>query len=199
VLVTSGAGFIGGHFILGSLAEEKLNIINLDALTYAGNLDTLSTVEGSDGYHFVEGSIGDRTLVASLLTEHPEAVINFAAESHVDRSIDTPDDFVQTNVVGTFELLEAVRSYWSDLPVVEQKSFRFLHISTDEVYGSLGEMGLFTEMTPCQPNSPYSASKAALDHLVRAYFQTYGLPVLITNGSNNYGSYRAGRSCQAKS
>ncbi len=191
ILVTGGAGFIGGNFILGSLAEERFNVINLDALTYAGNLDTLSVVEGRADYHFVEGSIGDRALVASLLAEHqPEAVINFAAESHVDRSIDAPADFVQTNVVGTFELLEAVRSYWNELPEPEQKSFRFLHISTDEVYGSLGETGLFTETTPYQPNSPYSASKAASDHLVRAYFHTYGLPVLTTNCSNNYGPYQ---------
>ena len=191
ILVTGGAGFIGGNFILGGIDKEKFRVINLDALTYAGNLDTLSTVEDNPDYTFVEGSIGDRALVASLLAEHkPDAIVNFAAESHVDRSIDAPGDFVQTNVVGTFELLEAVRSYWNELPAMEQKSFRFLHVSTDEVYGSLGETGLFTETTPYQPNSPYSASKAASDHLVRAYFHTYGLPVLTTNCSNNYGPYQ---------
>ena len=189
-LVTGGAGFIGGNFVLEAISEG-VNVINLDVLTYAGNRDTLATLEGNSGHVFVEGDIGDRTLVSRLLAEHqPEAVINFAAESHVDRSIDGPAEFIQTNVVGTLGLLEATRDYWKGLDDVRKDAFRFLHVSTDEVYGSLGETGLFTEETPYAPNSPYSASKAASDHLVRAFHHTYGLPVLTTNCSNNYGPYQ---------
>jgi dTDP-glucose 4,6-dehydratase len=189
-LVTGGAGFIGGNFVLDAVASG-VRVINLDALTYAGNLDTLSPLDGNPGHVFVEGDIGDGTLVAALLAEHrPDAVINFAAESHVDRSIDGPAAFVQTNVVGTLALLEAARDYWKALPDAEKAAFRFLHVSTDEVYGSLGDTGKFTETTPFAPNSPYSASKAASDHLVRAFHHTYGLPVLTTNCSNNYGPYQ---------
>lgn len=188
-LVTGGAGFIGGNFVLRAVADG-VRIINLDALTYAGNLDTLSSLEGNAHHVFVHGDIGNRALVASLLAEHrPDAVVNFAAESHVDRSIDGPGAFVQTNVVGTLGLLEAVRDHWCSLPGPERNGFRFLHVSTDEVYGSLGEGGRFTEATPYAPNSPYSASKAASDHLVRAFHHTYGLPTLTTHCSNNYGPY----------
>nr|WP_295376094.1 dTDP-glucose 4,6-dehydratase [Pseudoxanthomonas sp.] len=188
-LVTGGAGFIGGNFVLRAVADG-VRIINLDALTYAGNLDTLSSLEGNAHHVFVHGDIGNRALVASLLAEHrPDAVVNFAAESHVDRSIDGPGAFVQTNVVGTLGLLEAVRDHWCSLPDPERNGFRFLHVSTDEVYGSLGEGGRFTEATPYAPNSPYSASKAASDHLVRAFHHTYGLPTLTTHCSNNYGPY----------
>jgi dTDP-glucose 4,6-dehydratase len=165
--------------------------VNLDKLTYAGNLDSLESVADNSRYHFVHGDIGDRGLVASLLAEHrPSAIVNFAAESHVDRSIDGPSAFVQTNVVGTFELLEATREYWNALPASEKEAFRLLHVSTDEVYGSLGRDGKFTETTPYSPNSPYSASKAASDHFVRAYHHTFGVPVLITKCSNNYGPYQ---------
>ncbi|MGY0650552.1 dTDP-glucose 4,6-dehydratase [Luteimonas sp. A537] len=188
-LVTGGAGFIGGNFVLEAVAAG-VRVINLDVLTYAGNLDTLSSLEGNPGHVFVQGDIGDGDLVARLLAEHrPDAVINFAAESHVDRSIDGPAAFVQTNVVGTLALLEAVRDYWKALEGEAKDAFRFLHVSTDEVYGTLGDTGLFTETTPYAPNSPYSASKAASDHLVRAFHHTYGLPVLTTNCSNNYGPY----------
>ena len=188
-LVTGGAGFIGGNFVLEAVAKG-IRIINLDALTYAGNLKTLGSLQGDANHLFVHGDIGDRELVASLLAEHrPDAVLNFAAESHVDRSIDGPGAFIQTNVVGTLGLLEAVRDYWKALPADKADAFRFLHVSTDEVYGTLGEMGKFTETTPYAPNSPYSASKAASDHLVRAFHHTYGLPVLTTNCSNNYGPY----------
>ena len=188
-LVTGGAGFIGGNFVLEAVAQG-VRVVNLDALTYAGNLDTLSSLEGNPSHVFVRGDIGDRTLVARLLAEHqPDAVLNFAAESHVDRSIDGPGAFIQTNVVGTLGLLEAVRDYWRALPDARKEAFRFLHVSTDEVYGTLGETGKFTETTPYAPNSPYSASKAASDHLVRAFHHTYGLPVLTTNCSNNYGPY----------
>ena len=188
-LVTGGAGFIGGNFVLEAVAAG-VRIVNLDALTYAGNLDTLSSLEGHPGHVFVHGDIGDGDLVARLLAEHrPDAVVNFAAESHVDRSIDGPAAFVQTNVVGTLALLEATRDYWKALEGGAKEAFRFLHVSTDEVYGSLGETGLFTEATPYAPNSPYSASKAASDHLVRAFHHTYGLPVLTTHCSNNYGPY----------
>jgi len=192
LLVTGGAGFIGGNFVLDRLKREMgLTIVNLDALTYAGNLDTLAPLRGDPRHIFVEGDIRDRALVRRLLTEHrPGAVVNFAAESHVDRSIDAPGDFIHTNVLGTFELLEAVRAHWQALTGAARDNFRFLHVSTDEVYGSLGEDGYFTEQTPYAPNSPYSASKAASDHLVRAYFHTYGLPVLTTNCSNNYGPYQ---------
>ena len=191
-MVTGGAGFIGGNFVLGLLRDEApVRIVNLDALTYAGNLDTLSPLEGRDDHVFVRGDIGDRALVDRLLTEHrPEAVINFAAESHVDRSIDGPAAFIQTNVVGTLGLLESVRDYWKTLDGAAGDGFRFLHVSTDEVYGSLGETGKFLETTPYAPNSPYSASKAASDHLVRAFHHTYGLPVLTTNCSNNYGPFQ---------
>jgi len=190
ILVTGGAGFIGGNFVLGAVAAGT-RIVNLDALTYAGNLDTLSSVRGNPAHIFVQGAIGDRALVARLLAEHrPSAIVNFAAESHVDRSIDGPAAFIQTNVVGTLALLEAARDYWKALPDSERAAFRFLHVSTDEVYGSLGDTGAFNESTPYAPNSPYSASKAASDHLVRAFHQTYGLPVLTTNCSNNYGPYQ---------
>lgn len=188
-LVTGGAGFIGGNFVLEAV-RQGARVVNLDALTYAGNLHTLASLEGNPDHVFVHGDIGDRALVASLLAEHrPDAVLNFAAESHVDRSIDGPAAFVQTNVVGTLALLEAVRDYWKALEGEAKATFRFLHVSTDEVYGSLGETGKFTETTPYAPNSPYSASKAASDHLVRAFHHTYGLPTLTTNCSNNYGPY----------
>ena len=189
-LVTGGAGFIGGNFVLEAVARG-VRVINLDALTYAGNLDTLASLRGNDGHVFVEGDIGDGALVARLLAQHrPDAIVNFAAESHVDRSIDGPAAFVQTNVVGTLALLEAARDHWRGLDADARAAFRFLHVSTDEVYGSLGETGRFTEATPFAPNSPYSASKAASDHLVRAFHHTYGLPVLTTNCSNNYGPYQ---------
>ncbi len=191
VLVTGGAGFIGGNFVLGLMRQPGHKVINLDALTYAGNLDTLESVKDHPDHQFVLGSIGDRELLDYLLKRYqPTAILNFAAESHVDRSISGPDAFIQTNVVGTFQLLEATRQYWKNLPLEEQVTFRFLHVSTDEVYGSLGATGQFSEQSPYQPNSPYSASKAASDHLVRAYFHTYGLPVLTTNCSNNYGPYQ---------
>ena len=188
-LVTGGAGFIGGNFVLRAVASG-VKVVNLDALTYAGNLDTLASVQDNPLHVFVEGDIGDRALVARLLAEHrPDAVVNFAAESHVDRSIDGPAAFIQTNVVGTLGLLESVRDHWKELEGEARERFRFLHVSTDEVYGSLGDTGRFTETTPYAPNSPYSASKAASDHLVRAFHHTYGLPVLTTNCSNNYGPY----------
>ena len=188
-LVTGGAGFIGGNFVLRAVADG-IRVINLDALTYAGNLDTLAPLDGNPDHVFVQGNIGDAELVAQLLAEYrPDAVLNFAAESHVDRSIDGPGAFIQTNVVGTLALLEAVRDYWRSLQGERRDAFRFLHVSTDEVYGSLGDTGKFTETTPYAPNSPYSASKAASDHLVRAFHHTYGLPVLTTNCSNNYGPY----------
>ncbi|KIQ97093.1 dTDP-glucose 4,6-dehydratase [Lysobacter sp. A03] len=189
-LVTGGAGFIGGNFVLDAVGRG-IKVINLDALTYAGNLDTLSSLDGNPSHVFLHGDIGDAALVARLLREHqPDAVINFAAESHVDRSIDGPAEFVQTNVVGTLSLLEQVRDYWKSLDAGRAGEFRFLHVSTDEVYGTLGDTGKFTETTPYAPNSPYSASKAASDHLVRAFHHTYGLPVLTTNCSNNYGPYQ---------
>ncbi|MBW8310944.1 MAG: dTDP-glucose 4,6-dehydratase [Rhizobium sp.] len=189
-LVTGGAGFIGGNFVLDAVASG-VRVVNLDALTYAGNRDTLAALEGNPNHVFVHGDIGDHALVARLLSEYrPQAIVNFAAESHVDRSIDGPAAFVQTNVVGTFQLLEAARAYWKSLDAAGQAAFRFLHVSTDEVYGSLGDEGKFTETTPYAPNSPYSASKAASDHLVRAYHHTYGLPVLTTNCSNNYGPFQ---------
>lgn len=188
-LVTGGAGFIGGNFVLRAVADG-IRVINLDALTYAGNLDTLAPLDGNPNHVFVQGNIGDAELIAQLLAEYrPDAVLNFAAESHVDRSIDGPGAFIQTNVVGTLALLEAVRDYWRSLQGERRDAFRFLHVSTDEVYGSLGDTGKFTETTPYAPNSPYSASKAASDHLVRAFHHTYGLPVLTTNCSNNYGPY----------
>ena len=189
-LVTGGAGFIGGNFVLGAVGQG-IKVVNLDVLTYAGNLDTLSPLAGNPDHVFVHGDIGDAGLVARLLAEHrPDAVINFAAESHVDRSIDGPAAFIHTNVVGTLSLLEQARDYWKSLDAGAAAGFRFLHVSTDEVYGTLGDTGKFTEETPFAPNSPYSASKAASDHLVRAFHHTYGLPVLTTNCSNNYGPYQ---------
>ncbi|MGN6517992.1 MAG: dTDP-glucose 4,6-dehydratase [Dokdonella sp.] len=191
LLVTGGAGFIGGNFVLGTLPQGGWRIVNLDALTYAGNRDTLAAVEGRGDYAFVHGDIGDAALVKRVFAEHaPDAIVNFAAESHVDRSIDGPAAFVLTNVVGTLNLLECALAYWRALPLERQDGFRFLHVSTDEVYGSLGPVGRFSEQSPYQPNSPYSASKAASDHLVRAFHHTYGLPVLTTNCSNNYGPYQ---------
>ena len=191
LLVTGGAGFIGGNFVLEALASGTERIVNLDKLTYAGNLDTLVSARGNADHVFVEGDIGDRALVERLLSEHqPTAIVNFAAESHVDRSIDGPAAFVQTNVVGTLTLLEASLAYWRALALERQDAFRFLQVSTDEVYGSLGPIGRFSEESPYQPNSPYSASKAASDHLVRAFHHTYGLPTLTTNCSNNYGPYQ---------
>ncbi|OGT60490.1 MAG: dTDP-glucose 4,6-dehydratase [Gammaproteobacteria bacterium RIFCSPHIGHO2_12_FULL_63_22] len=190
-LVTGGAGFIGGNFVLEAMEAGDIRVINLDLLTYAGNRDTLASIDADPRHVFVHGDIGDRALVSKLLAQYqPEAVVNFAAESHVDRSIDGPAAFVQTNVVGTLSLLEAVRDYWRDSAPEARDRFRFLHVSTDEVYGSLGDSGAFTEETPYAPNSPYSASKAASDHLVRAFHHTFGLPVLTTNCSNNYGPYQ---------
>ena len=191
LLVTGGAGFIGSNFVLEAVGRGH-TVVNLDALTYAGNLDNLRSLQGNPGHVFVHGSILDGPLVASLLTAHrPDAVVHFAAESHVDRSILGPAAFVETNVNGTFTLLEAALKHWRSLPEPGQKAFRFLHVSTDEVYGSLSPSEpAFHEETPYRPNSPYSASKAASDHLVRAYFHTYGLPVLTTNCSNNYGPYQ---------
>ncbi|SHM49020.1 dTDP-glucose 4,6-dehydratase [Rhodanobacter sp. OK091] len=190
LLVTGGAGFIGANFVLQAVADG-LHVINLDKLTYAGNLDTLSSLKEVPAHTFVQGDIGDRELIVRLLSEHrPDAIVNFAAESHVDRSIDGPAEFVQTNVVGTLGLLEGARDYWRSLDGAARDAFRFLHVSTDEVYGSLGDEGKFTETTPYAPNSPYSASKAASDHLVRAFQHTYGLPTLTTNCSNNYGPYQ---------
>ena len=190
-LITGGAGFIGANFVLDWLAQSDESVINLDKLTYAGNLETLASLRGDARHVFVQGDIGDTTLVDGLLARHrPRAVLNFAAESHVDRSIHSPEDFIQTNMVGTFRLLEAVRAYWNTLEGEAKTAFRFLHVSTDEVYGSLGATDpAFTEDHRYEPNSPYSASKAASDHLVRAYHHTYGLPVLTTNCSNNYGPY----------
>jgi dTDP-glucose 4,6-dehydratase len=192
ILVTGGAGFIGANFILDWLAEHDEPVLNLDKLTYAGNLENLASLQGNARHIFVQGDIGDRAQVGKVLAEHrPRAILNFAAESHVDRSIHGPEDFIQTNIVGTFHLLEEVRGYWNGLSDADKAGFRFLHVSTDEVYGSLGkEDPAFTEDTPFAPNSPYSASKASSDHLVRAYHHTYGLPVLTTNCSNNYGPYQ---------
>ena len=192
MLVTGGAGFIGGNFVLQHFqAEQPARLVNLDALTSAGNLNTLAPLESEEDHVFVHGSINDAVLVEKLLQTHqPEAVINFAAESHVDRSIDGPAAFVETNVNGTLNLLERSLAYWRNLDEPARRNFRFLHVSTDEVYGSLGPDGAFTETTPYAPNSPYAASKAASDHLVRAFNRTYGLPTLITNCSNNYGPYQ---------
>jgi dTDP-glucose 4,6-dehydratase len=191
ILVTGGAGFIGANFVLDWLAQSDEPVLNLDKLTYAGNLENLAGLRGDVRHVFVQGDIGDFELVARLLAEHrPRAVVNFAAESHVDRSIHGPGEFIQTNINGTFQLLEAVRAFYSGLDAAAQAAFRFLHVSTDEVYGSLGPADPpFTESHAYEPNSPYSASKAASDHLVRAYHHTYGLPVLTTNCSNNYGPY----------
>ncbi len=191
ILVTGGAGFIGANFVLDWLRLEGEPVLNLDKLTYAGNLASLAALSGDARHVFVQGDIGDAAQVGALLARHrPRAVVNFAAESHVDRSIHGPAEFVQTNIVGTFNLLESVRGYWGGLAQTEKQAFRFLHVSTDEVFGSLGNSDpAFSETTPYAPNSPYSASKAASDHLVRAYHHTYGLPVLTTNCSNNYGPY----------
>jgi dTDP-glucose 4,6-dehydratase len=192
ILVTGGCGFIGSNFILHWFQKEDGPVLNLDKLTYAGNPRNLASLSSDPRYHLVHGDIGDRELVGKILQEHrPKAIVHFAAESHVDRSILGPDDFIQTNVLGTFSLLEQTRAYWSELAPQERDHFRFLHVSTDEVYGSLGPGDPpFTETTPYTPNSPYSASKAASDHLVRAYHHTYGLPTLTTNCSNNYGPYQ---------
>lgn len=191
ILVTGGAGFIGANFVLDWLAVHDEPVLNLDKLTYAGNLETLASLQGDARHVFVQGDIGDGALVADLLATHrPRAVINFAAESHVDRSIHGAEDFIQTNIVGTFRLLEAVRAHWSGLADADKAGFRFLHVSTDEVYGSLApDAPAFTETHGFEPNSPYSASKAASDHLVRAWHHTHGLPVLTTNCSNNYGPF----------
>jgi dTDP-glucose 4,6-dehydratase len=202
ILVTGGAGFIGSNFVLDWLAQSYEAVVNLDKLTYAGNLENLASLKDDPRHIFVRGDIGDAAMTGELLAEHrPRAVINFAAESHVDRSIHGPEDFIQTNIVGTFHLLEAVRAYWQTLPSpvngggaggegITRSDFRFLHVSTDEVYGSLAkDEAAFSETHRYEPNSPYSASKAASDHLVRAYHHTYGLPVLTTNCSNNYGPY----------
>jgi dTDP-glucose 4,6-dehydratase len=189
ILVTGGAGFIGSNFVLQWIEAESDSLVNLDKLTYAGNPENLATLKGNARHIFVRGDIGDRALIGKLLQEHkPRAIVNFAAESHVDRSIHGPVDFVQTNVMGTFALLEEARAYWSGLAQPEKDAFRFLHVSTDEVYGSLGPGDApFTEATPYAPNSPYAASKAAADHLLRAYHHTYGFPASTTNCSNNYG------------
>ena len=189
ILVTGGAGFIGSNFVLDWIAAEGTPVVNLDKLTYAGNPANLASLKSDSRYVFAQGDICDRTLVASLLQKHqPQAIVHFAAESHVDRSIHGPGEFVQTNVVGTFSLLEEARAYWSALDAGTREQFRFLHVSTDEVYGSLGmDDPAFSETTPYAPNSPYAASKASSDHLVRAYHHTYGLPTVTTNCSNNYG------------
>jgi len=189
VLVTGGAGFIGANFILLARQAKWANVINLDKLTYASNLQTLAELQSDQNYHFVQGDIGNAELVSDILKHYqPDAIINFAAESHVDRSIFSPRDFIETNVVGTFQLLEASKLYWQQLSSQKQQQFRFLHVSTDEVYGSLNpQEPAFSEYTPYAPNSPYAASKAASDHFVRAYNHTYGLPTLTTNCSNNYG------------
>ncbi len=191
ILVTGGAGFIGSNFVLDWLAQIDEPVVNLDKLSYAGNLENLASLHGNERHVFVHGDIGDAVLVPQLLARHqPRAVVNFAAESHVDRSIHGPGAFVQNNIVGTFQLLESVRAYWNGLEAQSKADFRFLHVSTDEVYGSLSKTDpAFTETHTYQPNSPYSASKAASDHLVRAWHHTYGLPVLTTNCSNNYGPY----------
>jgi dTDP-glucose 4,6-dehydratase len=192
ILVTGGAGFIGSNFVLNWIAKTKAGIVNLDLLTYAGNRRNLVSVEGDSRHVFVKGDIGDGALVGSLLEKYkPRAILHFAAESHVDRSIAGPGAFIQTNIVGTFSLLEQAKKYWSGLPAEDKAAFRFLHVSTDEVYGTLGtDDPAFTEETAYTPNSPYAASKASSDHLVRAYFHTYGLPVLTTNCSNNYGPFQ---------
>ena len=191
MIVTGGAGFIGCNFVRHALAHTAAHVLVLDKLTYAGSLESLAEVASDPRYSFARADIADREAVRRLFADfRPTQIVNFAAESHVDRSIDGPGEFVRTNITGTFELLEAARHYLADLPEGERESCRFVHVSTDEVYGSLGATGLFTEDTPYAPNSPYAASKAAADHLVRAYFHTYGLPALVTNCSNNYGPYQ---------
>jgi dTDP-glucose 4,6-dehydratase len=192
ILVTGGAGFIGSNFVLDWLARKDTPVVNLDKLTYAGNLQNLESLQDDPRHTFVRGDIADRDLIGRLFREHqPRAIVHFAAESHVDRSIHGPAEFIETNLVGTFALLEEARSYWSALPPADRETFRFLHVSTDEVYGSLGpDDPAFTERTPYAPNSPYAASKAGSDHLVRAYHHTYGLPTITTNCSNNYGPFQ---------
>jgi dTDP-glucose 4,6-dehydratase len=190
-LITGGAGFIGSNFVRYALTQEKVRVVNLDLLTYAGNLDSLSDISHHEKYTFIHGDIGDKHLVKELLIRfEPDAVINFAAESHVDRSIDAPAAFIQTNIVGAFTLLDTAYQYWKGLQRIKKDGFKFLHVSTDEVFGSLDASGLFTEKSPYAPNSPYSASKAAADHLVRAYYHTFEMPTLTTNCSNNYGPYQ---------
>ena len=192
ILVTGGAGFIGSNYVLDWLAQSQETVVNLDKLSYAGNLQNLASLKDDPRHVFVKGDIGDGVLVPELLAQHqPRAVVNFAAESHVDRSIHGPGEFIQNNIVGTYQLLESVRGYWSALPTAQKADFRFLHVSTDEVYGSLSKGDpAFTESHTYEPNSPYSASKAASDHLVRAWHHTYGLPVVLTNCSNNYGPWQ---------
>ena len=192
IVVTGGAGFIGSNFILQRMRDESASIVNFDKLTYAGNPHNLESIADNPSYHFVQGDIVDRELVREILARHqPRAIVHFAAESHVDRSIRGPDDFIHTNVNGTFALLEEVRAYWSSVDEADRARFRFLHVSTDEVYGSLGpDDPPFSETTAYAPNSPYAATKAASDHLVRAYHHTYGLPTLTTNCSNNYGPFQ---------
>lgn len=191
LFVTGGAGFIGSNFIHLALQDADTRVVNFDKLTYAGNLESLKDVEYNSQYTFVQGDICDQQMLSDMLAKYqPNAIVHFAAESHVDRSIDGPAAFVRTNIDGTFSLLEAAKKYYIFLKDELKMQFRFLHISTDEVYGSLGETGFFTEETPYAPNSPYSASKAASDHLVRAYYHTYGFPAIITNCSNNYGPYQ---------
>jgi dTDP-glucose 4,6-dehydratase len=191
ILVTGAAGFIGSNFVLDWFNQSEEDVVSLDLLTYAGNLENLSSLQGNSHHHFFRGNIGDRVLTSEILNKYQiRAVINFAAESHVDRSIHGPSDFIETNIVGTYSLLESARAYWNNLGEAAKNTFRFLHVSTDEVYGSLNEKDpAFTESHSYLPNSPYSASKASSDHLVRAWFHTYGLPVLTTNCSNNYGPY----------
>ena len=191
ILVTGGAGFIGSALIRHLIHDTDHSVLNLDKLTYAGNLESLTEVEGSDRYQFLQADIADRVRVSEALLEfQPDAIMHLAAESHVDRSIDGPAEFIQTNIVGTYQLLEATRAYWQTLPAERREAFRFHHISTDEVFGSLGEAGRFSETTPYDPRSPYSASKAASDHLVSAWHHTYDLPVVLTNCSNNYGPWQ---------
>ena len=192
ILVTGGAGFIGSNFVIDWLANHDEVVINIDKLTYAGNLNNLGSLEGDESHVFVNGDIGNAALIKEALARYqPRAIVNFAAESHVDRSIHDPEAFIQTNIIGTFRLLECTKDHWQSLPKHEQSTFRFLHVSTDEVYGSLiADAPAFAETNRYQPNSPYSASKASSDHLVRAYYHTYGLPVLTTNCSNNYGPYQ---------
>ena len=191
ILFTGAAGFIGSNFVLDWFDNSQEDVVSIDILTYAGNLENLSSLDGNSHHHFIRGNISDRALVSEILNKYQiRAIVNFAAESHVDRSIHGPGDFIDTNIVGTYNLLESVRSYWNDLDEATKEAFRFLHVSTDEVYGSLADKTpAFTEKSPYEPNSPYSASKASSDHLVRAWFHTYGLPVLTTNCSNNYGPY----------
>jgi len=196
LLITGGAGFIGSNFLIRQIESGNIRVINYDKLTYAGNLDTLQSIESNPNYCFVEGDICNQELVRKTLTEKKvDSIVNFAAESHVDRSIESPGDFIQTNIVGTFKILQASQDYWNSIKQNKNEkeryeNFRFLHVSTDEVYGSLGDSGFFTEKTPYAPNSPYAASKAASDHLIRSYFKTFGFPTITTNCSNNYGPHQ---------